>query len=347
MLYSDSLDKLKISLNSPIRDVMKVIDNGGSQIALAVDSENRFLGIVTDGDIRRGLLNNLSLEASINSLVNVDAIVATTTTPFSQIKALMDQYKIRHIPVLDVNRKLIGVHLWDELNQAIRRNTFVIMAGGLGTRLMPKTADCPKPMLYVRGKPIIEHIILKAKEKGFKNFLISVNYLSHVIKEYLRDGSAFGVIIEYLDERERLGTVGALSLWNEPVDAPFIVTNGDILTDLDYASLLDFHLLQDSMATMAVRQHEIQNPYGVVQVHNNFITGFDEKPVYRCYINAGVYALDPSALKFLNKGEYCDMPILFNKISEHNHKKVHAYLDSGDWTDIGSPADFEAVNQPL
>ena len=191
---------------------------------------------------------------------------------------------------------------------------------------------------------MLHHIIERARDEGFRNFLLSVNYLSHVIEDYFGDGSFLGVDIKYVHEDTPLGTAGALSFIEGLVDAPFIVTNGDVITEIKYADLLDFHKKHSSLATMAIRQHEWQNPFGVVQTDGLNVVGFEEKPVVRSYINAGVYALSPEALKELNHGEFCDMPTLFKRL-QANSSKIIAYPIHEPWVDVGRRDDLFAANE--
>jgi NDP-sugar pyrophosphorylase family protein len=260
------------------------------------------------------------------------------------VKQLMVANKIYQIPVVDGERRLEGLHLWDEIvAPPTRDNLMVIMAGGQGTRMRPHTETCPKPLLLVAGKPMLEHVIERAKIDGFHHFLISVHYLGHMIVDYFGDGSKFGVSIEYLYEDSPLGTVGALSLMMPVPHAPFVVTNGDVLTDVHYGELIDFHIRHHALATMAVRAHEWQHPFGVVQLQGVEIVGFEEKPMVRTHINAGVYVLDPEALTYLKAGERCDMPTLFERLHLDNSRTV-AYPMHEPWMDVGRPDDLSNAN---
>jgi len=346
MIVGSVLGNLKVSPQNSIREVIRVIDNGALQIALVVNSEDVLLGVITDGDIRRALLGGLSLESPAKLAMNLHPVVTLQSTCRIDILRLMESHKIQQIPVVDSANKIIGLHIWSAAHKIIRSNFFVVMAGGLGTRLMPYTKNCPKPMLSVQGKPILERIILRAKDQGFENFLISVNYLSHVIQDYFEDGSRFGVNISYIEEKHRLGTIGALSLCRLILKTQFIVTNGDVLTDINYSDLLDFHIKNELLGTMAVRPYEIQNPYGVVNIDGHRLVGFEEKPIYRSYINTGIYALSPEVLEYLPEGEHCDAPTLFSRISELNQQKTSVYVMEEEWTDIGRPEDFHAANKP-
>jgi NDP-sugar pyrophosphorylase family protein len=221
----------------------------------------------------------------------------------------------------------------------------ILLVGGFGTRLKPLTDESPKPMLPVAGKPMLEHIIERAKLNGFNRFLISINYLGHIIEEYFGSGGKLNVEIDYIRESFPLGTAGSLGLIDPIPAAPFVVVNGDVITNIDYGEFLDFHNRNRAIAAMAVQRHEWQNPYGVVQVDGMDIIGFREKPVVQAYINAGVYALDPIALGFLNVNTYVDMPSLFEKLRLERLRTI-IYPMHESWRDIGQVEAYEAVNRP-
>jgi NDP-sugar pyrophosphorylase family protein len=219
------------------------------------------------------------------------------------------------------------------------------MAGGRGTRLGTQTENCPKPLLLVAGRPILEHIINRAQAEGFTHFVIAINYLGYMIEEYFGDGRKMGVKIDYLREEKPLGTAGALTLFEELPNLPIVVTNGDVITEIRYAAILDFHEKQGAAATMAVRSHEWQNPFGVVQIQGVEIISYDEKPIYRSNVNAGVYVLDPAVLKFIPKSEAFDMPSLL-EIAGKNSERIVAYPVHEQWLDVGRPKDLQqAENQ--
>jgi NDP-sugar pyrophosphorylase family protein len=224
-----------------------------------------------------------------------------------------------------------------------RSNLMVIMAGGMGTRLRPQTENCPKPLLKVAGKPMLEHIIERAKLEGFSHFVLAIHYLGHMIEECFGNGERLGVRIDYVREQSPLGTAGALALLHPRPEAPFVVTNGDLITDIRYGELLDFHIRHAAAATMAVRVHEWQHPFGVVQIQGLEIVGFEEKPVARSHINAGVYALDPDSLNFLSADDHCDMPTLFERL-QVKAKRTVAYPMHEPWLDVGRPDDLLSAN---
>ena len=332
--------KCVLPLASSIKDAIVNLDAGGFKIALIVNPLGVLAGTVSDGDIRRGILRGLGADRSIDSIMNESPVVVSPSTSEAAIRKMMYVFKVQQIPIVDEQRRVVGLRTWDEFGGfQERENLLVIMAGGQGMRLRPYTDDCPKPLLKVAGKPIVEHIITRAVEEGFRKFVLATHYLGHMIEQYLGDGSSFGVKISYLREPSPMGTAGALSLLMRPTES-FVVTNGDVLTDIRYGGILDFHLNQDASATMAVGIHEWQHPFGVVSTKDGKIVGFEEKPTYTTHINAGVYVLKPSALDFLQQSERCDMPDLFQTLRRKSQPTV-AYPLYETWLDIGRPNDLK------
>ena len=334
--------------DATIKDAINVLNVSGLRIVLAVDENEKLLGTISDGDIRRGLLKGLPLENSLADIWNHEAIVVPENMSTQMVKELMLVNKIQQIPIVDENQRLVGLHLWDEFVYPVARpNIFVIMAGGRGTRLGTQTENCPKPLLLVAGRPILDHIINRAHTEGFTHFVLAINYLGSMIEEYFGDGSKMGVKIDYLREEKPLGTAGALALFEELPNLPIVVTNGDVITEIRYAAILDFHEKQGASATMAVRSHEWQNPFGVVQIQGVEIISYDEKPIYRSNVNAGVYVLDPAVLKYIPKSEAFDMPSLF-ALAGKNSERTVAYPVHEQWLDVGRPKDLQqAENQAI
>jgi len=323
-----------------IEDAIKNLDAVAIKIVLIVDETGKLLGTISDGDIRRGLLRGLGMSSSVLEVIHMNALVVPAQMNRKLVRQLMMANKIFQVPVIDDDHRVIGVHLWEEIEAPSHRdNLMVIMAGGMGKRLMPHTSDCPKPMLPVAGKPMLEHIIQRAQVDGFHRFVLAIHYLGHMVQDHFGDGSRWDVSIDYVQEDSPLGTAGALSLLNPKPDLPFIVTNGDVLTDIHYGELLDFHHNHHASSTMAVRSYEWQHPFGVVRTRGVEIIGFEEKPISRSHINAGVYALDPSVLKLLKPNQACDMPELFERIKQHQMKTV-AYPMHEPWLDVGRPGDL-------
>jgi dTDP-glucose pyrophosphorylase len=332
-----------LPLESTLQQAIRNLDASGLQIVLVVDATGALAGTLTDGDIRRALLRGFTLDRQVGEALKRDPLIVPPELGREAVLQLMRANKFTAIPVVDGARRVTGLHLMNELLTPGRRaNVMVIMAGGRGTRLMPHTQDCPKPLLPVNGKPMLEHIIERARGEGFHRFVLSVHYLGEMIEEYFGDGRHWNVEIEYLHERTPLGTAGAISLLKPSPDTSFLVTNGDVLTDIRYAELLEFHARNNAMATMAVRLHEWQHPFGVVRTRGVEIIGFEEKPVTRSHINAGIYALEPAALDALD-GEHCDMPALFSRLQERSARTI-VYPMHEPWLDVGRPADYEQVN---
>lgn len=324
-----------------LRQAIRNLDETALQIVLIVGSNGVLVGTVTDGDIRRGLLRGLDLGSPVSEIVHREPLVAPPQLARETVLQLMQANKVHQLPVVDKDRRVVGLHLWDELIVPGQRpNVMVIMAGGQGMRLRPHTEACPKPLLPVAGKPMLEHIVERARAEGFHRFVLTTHYLGHMIEEYFGDGSRWQVHIEYVREEEPLGTAGAIAMLHPRPELPFLVSNGDVLTDIRYGELLDFHCRHSAAATMAVRLHEWQHPFGVVRIQGVDIVGFEEKPITRSHINAGVYVLDPSALDSLNPGEHCDMPGLFARLQERNARTI-VYPMHEPWLDVGRADDFD------
>jgi dTDP-glucose pyrophosphorylase len=330
-----------------LQQAIRNLDDTGLQIVLVVTADNVLLGTVTDGDIRRGLLRGLDLNSGVESIMHREPLVVPPALGRDTVLQLMQANRFHQLPVIDEGRHIVGLHVWDELLLPSQRpNLMVIMAGGQGTRLRPHTEKCPKPLLKVSGKPMLEHIIERAKAEGFQNFVVAIHYLGEMIEAYFGDGSRWQVKIEYLREQSPLGTAGAIALLNPRPLAPIVVSNGDVLTDIRYDELLDFHNRHAAMATMAVRLHEWQNPFGVIHIRGLDIVGFEEKPVSRSHINAGVYVLDPRALDVLSTGEQCDMPTLFSRLQERSGRTI-VYPMHEPWLDVGRASDLERAQGDL
>lgn len=333
-----------LPVHSSIEQAVRNLDQVAIRIVLVINERGELEGTISDGDIRRGLLKGLDLKSPIANVIHRNALVVPPEMGREMVMQLMVANKIQQIPVVNEHRHIVGLHLWDEITTVpVRPNMMVIMAGGRGTRLHPHTENCPKPLLPVAGKPMLEHIIERAKLEGFSHFVLAIHYLGHMIEDYFGNGERLQVRIDYLREQSPLGTAGALGLLNPRPDAPFVVTNGDVITDIRYGELLDFHIRHDAAATMALRVHEWQHPFGVVQTKGVEIVGFEEKPVSRSHINAGVYVLDPAALSLLTADAHCDMPTLFERLQK-KAKRTAAYPMHEPWLDVGRPDDLSRAN---
>lgn len=330
--------------DATIEQAISNLDQVAIKIVLVVNEQGKFVGTISDGDIRRGLLKGLGLDSQIKNVTYTKPLIVPPDMKRETVLKLMTVNKIQQIPVVDESLQVLGLHLWDNIViQPTRSNLMVIMAGGKGTRLLPYTENCPKPMVMVSGKPILEHIIERGKLEGFSHFVLAINYLGHMIENYFGNGEDLGVQIDYLREQSALGTVGALTLLDHKPSDSFVVTNGDVITDIRYGDLLDFHNRHNAAATMAVRLHEWQHPFGVVLTQDIEVVGFEEKPIARSHINAGVYVLSPDALNELALNTACDMPSLFERLKDKS-KRIIAYPMHEPWLDVGRPEDLYWAN---
>lgn len=337
-----------VSPNTSLETAISVMDKGGMGIVLVTDNDDVLHGTVTDGDVRRALLRHLTMETPVSEIMCATPRVAELHWSREKLLSVMESTRILQLPVVDVGRRLVGIEkLHDLLDCRRLENSVFLMAGGFGKRLFPLTQDCPKPMLKVGNKPILELILQSFADAGFHRFFISTHYLPEVIRKHFGDGSRWNVNIQYVHEAEPLGTGGALGLLpHDQIDLPIFLVNGDLLTRIDYRSLLDFHERHEGSATLCVREYESQIPYGVIQSDGHRITHIVEKPVQRCFINAGIYMLSPDLIRRVTPGERVDMPTLLQReISDGrdvNMFPVHEY-----WLDIGRMDDFQRAQQDV
>jgi dTDP-glucose pyrophosphorylase len=338
---SDHYANAIVSENATIKDAMEIIDNSRLRIALIVDLDGKLKGTLTDGDIRRYLIKDGTLDDVVAPVFNRSPITANCNLSDHNIKKIMDKHKLVAIPIISNDNFLVDLKTLNDLIAVKRRdNPVLIMAGGFGTRLGPLTENCPKPMLVVGDKPMLEHIIIHFRDQGFHNFYISTHFLPDHISSYFGDGSGYGVTIEYVHEKEPLGTGGALSLLPlEKINEPLILINGDILSNINFVSLLKHHESYNLDCTICVREVEHQIPYGVVRVQEEHVVNLVEKPVYRDLINMGIYVLSPSSIKSLPRNCHVDTPSLIEKRLEAGFS-IGAFLSTHQWLDIGSHDDF-------
>lgn len=339
-----SFETIKLSVNSTIKEALEIIDSGAMRIALVLDENNKLIGTVSDGDVRRGFLKGVSLKDSIQSIIHTTPLVCSVNDSKEDVIRLAIDKKIYQIPIVDSEGILIGIDEVDELlKQTNHSNKVVLMVGGLGSRLSALTQERPKPLLKVGNKPILETIINNFSKYGFRNIILCVNYKSEMIKDYFGDGSNFNVDIEYIDEDKRMGTAGALSLLKQTLNEPFFVMNGDLLTNVNFEHMLDYHCSQSAKATMAVRSYDFQVPYGVVKLDNNNIVAIEEKPVHNFFVSAGIYIVDSTALSYIPENTFYDMPTLFDALIASKQKAI-SFPIREYWLDIGRMSDFEKAN---
>lgn len=325
-----------------IRQAIAVIDQGAKQIALVVDGGGHLLGTVTDGDIRRAILRHVPLDAPVESVMNAQPRTLLPSYSRAEAMQLLGSAQVMQVPIVDSVGRVVGLEtLSDLLKRPRRENPVFLMAGGFGTRLRPLTDHCPKPMLPVGGKPMLEHILQDLIDFGFYRFYISVHYLREQVIGHFQDGSRWGVNIQYIHEDSPLGTAGCLGLLpKEAVQSPIIVVNGDIMTRVNYEALLQDHDRHTPAATVCTRQYDFQVPYGVIAHEEQRITDITEKPVNHFFVSAGIYVLAPQVVYGLAAEQRLDMPdLLKSQIAEGRSVRmfpVHEY-----WLDIGRMNDFE------
>lgn len=336
------LKEILISPDVTLYQAVEAIGAGALQILLVVDESGRLLGSVTDGDIRRSILKNRSMDDPVSQAMNSKPVVASVGTPREVVLSLMQAKSIHCVPIVDALGCVVGLETETRLLWEGVENTWVVlMAGGLGMRLRPLTEETPKPMLPINGKPILEGILERFLEQGFRKFFISVNYKAEMIQGYFGDGEKWGAEISYLHEDKRLGTAGALSLLpKNNVPENLIVMNGDLLTTVDFRQFLDFHKKGKSLASMCVRDYSMQVPYGVVEVEGHNFAGITEKPAHRYYINAGIYLFRSGVLKEVPEGEFLDITTLFEQLKDQNHS-LSVFPMRENWLDIGDVKEYE------
>lgn len=337
-------NKYCASQKQTLRDAMNQMDKEGVGVLFVLNDNEIMVGMLTDGDVRRAILRGISLAAPIFEIMNSSFVYGEEGQSKVSLLNLMRKIHRRHLPILDKDKRVKNIILLDEIEFRRNHNLVVLMVGGFGTRLGSLTKTCPKPMLEVGEKPILENIITAFSDYGFYNFVLSVNYLSNVIEEYFGDGSNWGVEIQYLHEEEPLGTVGALRLLKKIPNEAFFVMNGDLLTRLNFHNLLEYHKDHNVMATMTVIQHESKVPYGVVEHEGCYIKSIQEKPIQKHYVNAGIYILEPSCLNFIPPSGMFDMTDLIGNLISQKHKvamfPIHEY-----WRDIGLIEELRLANE--
>ena len=339
-----NIEDIIVKESTSILEVLQIIDKSSKQLAIVVDENKKLLGTISDGDIRRALLNNISLNEPVKNIYFKTPTVASINNSKEEIINICRTKKIHQIPIVDNQGNLIGLETLDELiSRDTKLNRVVLMVGGLGTRLRPLTENTPKPMLKVGNKPILQTIVEKFAEYGYLNITMCVNYKSQIIQDYFGDGNKFGVNIEYILEEQRMGTAGALSLLKEKPTEPFFVMNGDLLTNINFEHLHNFHISNNSAATMCVREYDFQVPYGVVNIADSKILSIEEKPIHKFFVSAGIYMLNSEVLKYIPENEFYDMPTLFQKIISEKQNTISFPLREY-WLDIGRLDEYEKAN---
>lgn len=327
-----------------IHEAIVCLDQAALQIVLVCDVQGRLLGTLTDGDVRRAILAGTSMTEPVTGIMQKEPVTTSTGASRETVVRLMQSRDVRRLPVLDSGSRVVGLELIERLVElGAHPNTVVLMVGGLGTRLRPKTETVPKPMLEVGGKPMLQRIVENFRGYGFRNFVMAVNYRGEMIEEFFGSGTRFGVQIEYVREDKRLGTAGALALLQSRPEAPFFVMNGDVLTECNFEMMLDFHAAEGAQLTMAVREYDFQVPFGVVNMADRAITSIDEKPVQSFFVNAGIYVLDPAVLAHIPADEATDMPAVVQRLIAAG-ASTRAFPLREAWIDVGRDEDYQRAD---
>jgi dTDP-glucose pyrophosphorylase len=341
-------ESVLIAPQTPLSEAIALMDREGLRIALVVDGQRRLLGTLTDGDVRRALLREFPLQHPASEAMCRTPRVARENWERAEILALLEQHELLHAPVLDPEGRVVGLETLHGLLQRRRfDNPVFLMAGGFGTRLKPLTDDCPKPLVPVGGKPILELILDRFVEAGFHRFFVSTHYMSEKIREHFGDGSRWGVSIGYVHEDRPLGTGGALGLLPpEATELPLVMMNADLLTHLDFTRLVEYHNGHPAAATVCVTEYTHRVPYGVVRSHQGKLQSIEEKPLQRSFVSAGIYVLSPSLVRSMQPAVRMDMPSLLQSLVEKgetvNVFPIHEY-----WLDIGRMDDLQRARDEL
>lgn len=342
--------KLFLKPDTSIQKAIEIIDNYNPKFVIVVNEKYELVGTITDGDIRRGLLKGFTLKDPLKLVMNKKPISINEHLPKKAYLELMNKYCLNQLPVINKNKKVIGLRLLDELiskTSEQKDNIVIIMAGGLGKRLRPFTDHTPKPLLEINGRPILEIILGNMISEGFTNFFISINYMAEKIIDYFGDGSRWKVNIEYLQEKEPLGTAGSLSLLEVIPKKPMVVLNSDLVTKASFQDMLEFHSQQkNSELTMGLVEYDFKIPYGIVTLDDINIVEIKEKPVQNFFVNAGIYIIEPRVLKEIPHNTFMDMTDVIRNII-NSSKKTTAYPIREYWIDVGRYKDLKRAGNDI
>lgn len=339
----DQCGALVVNEQATIRDAMAAVNAAGREVVLLQDNGGSIIGLITDGDLRRGLLAGHVLESPALPIATREFYSVGPQVERATVLDVMKARGFSHVPVLDDRRRLIAIHfLRDLIGANVKPNIAVVMAGGQGTRLRPLTEAVPKPMIRVAGRPMLERIVLHLVGHGIRQIFVAVNYRAEVIEAHFGDGSAFGCRIEYLRESEPRGTGGALGLLGERPTHPILVLNGDQVTQVDVSAMLETHVRSGNLATMGVGPHQVQIPFATVTERDGQLVRLEEKPNLNFLINRGLYVFEPAALEFIDEGEF-PITVLFERLLSEG-KRVGVFYSEDYWLDVGRPADLLKAN---
>lgn len=341
-----NIESLKLSVNSSIEKALEIIGKERVRLGVVVGKKGEFLGIISDSNIRKALINGKTLKSNIKEIYTKNPITIAENTSKQKLLELSAKTDIYDFPVLNKKGEVVSIRSISSLLSTKKLPFYVIlMAGGLGSRLKELTKETPKPMLKVGKKPILENIIQRLHTQGFEKFIFCVNYKRQIIEDYFKKGEEFDIKISYIKERKKLGTAGALSLIKQKMEQSFVVMNADILTELDFNELLKAHQKSGALMSVCVREFHHQVPYGVIKQKNGFITHIEEKPTQSFLVSAGIYVCEPQILELLEKNTYLDMPELIQKVMQKG--RANTFLIEDYWIDIGRLEEFKRANDEI
>ncbi len=332
--------KIILSPEDTMEHAIKVMDDEALKMVIVADQNKKLLGTITDGDVRRGLIKHYSMNTQIKKIMHTNPTYCLQSESKESILSIMKAKNVLQVPIVDEDLKVVGLETINSFmgdnnktKQKIK-STVLIMAGGIGKRLLPITKETPKPLIKLNGKPIIENILIQLINSGFSKFFFSTHYQASKFKEYFGDGTDWGIHINYINEEKPLGTAGALGLLPKDIVSPLLVVNGDILTKVNYENLLNYHESNQSDCTVCVRKQDFEIPYGIINAENNLVSEINEKPIKTFFINAGIYVINPSLLSEIDGSKYVDMP---NFLTDQIQKgiKINIFPVHEYWVDIG------------
>ena len=338
--------EITLKTSNSVEDAIEVLHSGGLGVALVVDKQGKLLGTVTDGDIRRALSKHLGMDCLVKEVMNSSSTTALNSDSSDVIMSKMKSRNLLHIPIINEDGFLVGLETLQHLTYDKKYdNPVFLMAGGFGTRLHPLTEDTPKPLLSVGNRPILETILSRFINAGFHNFFISTYYKAEKVQAHFGDGSAWGVKIEYVNEEKPLGTAGSIGLLPKNLPKlPILMINGDVLTKVNFEHLLTFHQQQKGIATMCIREYDVQIPFGVVNYEELQAKSIVEKPIRKFFVNAGIYVFEPELINKVTTNTHIDMPnLLDNQIGQG--EKVSVFPLYEYWLDVGQIEDYKKANR--
>ena len=324
-----------------LTEALAVLDRSGSQICLVADSDDRLMGVLTDGDFRRLILGKTEMEQQVGLFVNRGFVFVREGSSRDSMLRLFKDSKVHQVPVLDSLGRVVDLFTIDDVLMPPRRsNHVVIMAGGMGTRLGKLTEEVPKPMLPVGGQPILEVVLGRLRSQGFLTVTLCVGYLKDRIISHFGDGEKFGMSIDYVEEEIPRGTAGSLAHLPRVLQEPFVVMNADLITNTDLGFAVDEHASSGADLSILTRPHEYTVPFGVVEHVDGRIVEIREKPTMMVEVSMGMYILNPSVLSLVPADSTFDMPEL---ISAAIGAGLHcAPVEVSDyWIDIGRVEELE------